>query len=198
MKFCYPLFLLLLSSQLVKAQVDDFPLERIPTFPGGNQNFARYVQKNLKYPEVARLIGINGKLKVQFVVDQDGKIVEVTPKNCIGAGCEAEAVKLLENSPKWIPGIQNGKKVRVGYSVPISFSIEPGKVKMSDLRQSAYGFVFNVKGSLYTIDEAEKLIGKSFQSERVEIAEPFYNYNKIEKLNMPGKKDIYLVIMKSS
>jgi len=211
MKYLYPLVAFLLISQFVKAQTGSSPdtsgnkkervftsIEKVPSFPGGTENFYRYLAKNLRYPDVARLVGINGRLKVSFVVERDGSIAEATPMNCIGAGCEAEAVKLLENSPKWSPGMQNSRPVRVAYSVPITFSTEPRIVKMSELRQSGYGFVFNIKGAMYTIDEAEKILGVQFQSTSVEIAEPFFNYNKIEKFNIRGKKDIYLVIMKSS
>jgi len=211
MKYLYPLVAFILISQLLKAQTDSSPdtsankkgrvftsIEKVPSFPGGTENFYRYLAKNLKYPDVARLVGINGKLRVSFVVDKDGSIIDAAPINCIGAGCEAEAVKLLENSPKWSPGMQNSRPVRVAFSVPITFSSEPRIVKMSELRQSGYGFVFNIKGSLYTIDEAEKILGVQFQSTSVDIAEPFFNYNKIEKFNIRGKKDVYLVIMKSS
>jgi len=173
-------------------------VEQVPQFPGGMENFGRYLSKNLKYPDVARLIGINGKLRLSFVVDRDGSITQAKPLNCIGAGCEAEAVKLLENSPKWNPGIQNNRPVRVAYSIPISFSIDQGKVALKTLRKSNYGFVFNIKGTLYTIDEAEKLIGDSFMSQQVDIAEPFFNYNKISKFDIPGKKEVYLIILKST
>lgn len=177
---------------------DEFLIESRPQFPGGQAGFYRYLTKNLKYPEVAQLVGINGKVRMSFVVEKDGTVSNATAENCIGAGCETEAAKLLENSPKWVPGVQNGKVVRVLFFVPINYSIEEGKVKMKDLRKSGYGFVFNVKGMLYTIDEAEKLIGSSFMSQQVEIAEPFFNYNKIEKFNMPDKKDVYLIILKST
>ena len=175
-------------------------VEQVPEFPGGYQAFSGYLSKNLKYPEVARLIGIDGRLVMTFVVEKNGHIVDATPKNCIGAGCEAEAVRLLEASPVWKPGIQDGKPVRVQYSIPISFSVGKGPqtTDMRDLRSSAYGFVFNIKDTLYTIDEAQKILGKRFPADQIEFAEPFYNYNNIEKFNMPDKKEVYLLIFKKS
>jgi hypothetical protein len=192
MKPTFTIAILLLITCIAKAQE-----EQRPEFPGGMQAFYKYLSKNLRYPEVARLIGINGKLTMSFVVDRDGRITNVTPVNCIGAGCEAEATRLLEASPAWQPGIQDGKPVRVVYAIPIGFVVDQGKVTLKELRASAYGFVFNIKGELYTIDEAEKILGKSFMSDQVEIAQAFFNYNHIQKFEMPDKKEVYLLIFKS-
>jgi protein TonB len=214
MKPFYTLFITLLIAHLSYAQNSSnsdtvekknnhkiiISVEEVPEFPGGIHAFINYLSKNLRYPEVARLIGINGKLNVSFVVDTDGRVTDVTPNNCIGAGCEAEASRLLEMSPTWKPGIQNSKPVRVRYTVPISFSLGQEKVRayMQNLRKSDYGFVFNIKNTLYTIDEAEKILGNSFMSDQIEIAEPFYNYNKVQKFEMPNKKEVYLLILKST
>jgi periplasmic protein TonB len=216
MKRFYLFFIALLVSQLLHAQVavttvkdtatksntqrTFTSIEDVPAYPGGIPAFYKYISKNLHYPEVARLIGLNGKLNVSFVVDTSGKIIDAIPKNCIGAGCEAEAVRLLEASPTWKPGTQNGRPVRVAYSVPINFSVGEGKVTayMGNLRKSDYGFVFNIKGTLYTIDEAEKILGNSFVSDQVQSAEPFYNYNKTSKFDMPDKKEVYLLVFKST
>jgi protein TonB len=189
------------TTQIVNANIpfndDD---EHQPEFPGGYAAFNKYLSKNLKYPEVARLIGIDGRLVVSFVVNKDGRIVQATPENCIGAGCEAEAVRLLEASPTWKPGILDGRPVSVRYTVPINFTIGKGKVTayMANLRKSNYGFVFNIKGVLYTIDEAQKILGDSFPSDKIELAEPFYNYEKIQKFEMPDKKEVYLLIFKTT
>jgi len=175
-------------------------VEQSPEFPGGYEAFSNYLAKNLQYPKVARLIGVNGRLVVSFTVDESGHVINATPRNCVGAGCEAEAVRLLEASPVWRPGIQNGRPVRVQYNVPISFSLGGGPTTtyIGNLRNSKYGFVFNIKGDLYTIDEAEKILGKTFPSDQIEVAEPFYNYNKVEKFEMPDKKEVYLIILKKS
>jgi len=171
-------------------------IDSMPEYPGGYVAFGRYVSRNLKYPPVAQLIGIDGKLVMTFIVEKDGKITSAMPVNCIGAGCEAEATRLLESSIAWKPGVQKGKRVRVQYSVPIIFMIDKGKVTMKDLRSSGYGFVFKIKDALYTIDEAQSVIGKSFRSEDVKIAELFYNTDDEPKFTMPEKKEVYLLTMK--
>ncbi len=68
-------------------------IEKVPAYPGGAEAISRHITQNLKYPEVAKLIGINGRIVISFVIDKQGVVREVTPVNCIGAGCESEAVK---------------------------------------------------------------------------------------------------------
>lgn len=212
MKFAIILFGAVLTAYVATAQVTlnadtgkkqeskkiSIAVEQEPTFPGGYTAFSKYLSKNVRYPDVARLIGINGRVVVTFIVERDGSVSHATPVRCIGAGCESAAVNVVELSPKWKPGIQNGKLVRVAYAVPINFNIDMGKVTMKTLRKSDYGFIFNIKGVLYTIDEAEAIIGKSFMSDQVQIAEPFFNYNNVAKFEMPDKKEVYLIILKSS
>ncbi|MEO3408275.1 energy transducer TonB [Mucilaginibacter sp. CAU 1740] len=171
-------------------------IERVPEFPGGIPALINYIGNSVKYPDVARLIGINGKVVVSFVVDTTGRVTNVMPVNCIGAGCEAEAARVLENSPQWLPGIQNGRPVRVQYSVPINFSVPVGKIYFKDLQKSNYGFVFEIKGRQYTISEAQEILGSGFESDEVQIAEPFFNADHNKKFNIAGKKGVYLVKMK--
>jgi protein TonB len=199
MKYFYILILPLLLTSGVHAQSASdtthyfTAVERNAEFPGGINAFINYISQNLKYPEVARLIGINGKLFLTCVVDTTGNIIDVRTKNCIGAGCEAEAEAVLYNSPKWAPGIQNSRPVRIQYNIPINFNIPKGKVAFKELRKSDYGFIFFIKGKTCSIDEAETLLGRSFESANIEIAEA---YSDEEHYPMPGKKETYLIKMK--
>ncbi|MDB5121136.1 MAG: hypothetical protein JWN56_2354 [Sphingobacteriales bacterium] len=102
-------------------------IEVLPEFPGGILSLSNYISRNLKYPEVAYMLGIGGKVLVEFAVEKDGTVTDVQPKSCIGAGCEAEAVRILNNSPKWKPGIQNSLPVRVMYTLPINFPKTGGR-----------------------------------------------------------------------
>jgi len=85
--------------------------------------FYEYVSKNLKYPSQARRMGVEGKVFVQFVVDKDGSISQVQSIKGIGAGCDEEAVRVLQNAPKWKPGKQRGRPVRVRMVLPITFKL---------------------------------------------------------------------------
>jgi protein TonB len=87
-----------------------------PDFPGGIQKFYDFVSKNYRAPEE----DIKGKIFVQFVVEKDGTLTDIKVMRDLGYGTGAEAIRVLKKSPRWKPGIQNGRPVRVLYSLPIS------------------------------------------------------------------------------
>ena len=94
-------------------------VEKIPDFPGGMQDLYSFVAQNFTAPEAD---GVNGKIYIQFVVEKDGSLSDIKSMRDIGHGTGEEAVRVLKLSPKWIPGEQDGQKVRVQYSLPISIS----------------------------------------------------------------------------
>lgn len=98
-------------------------VEDQPTPDGGMAAFYQYVQKNLKYPAQARRMGIEGKVFVQFVVDKDGSLTEVKAVKGIGAGCDEEAENVIKSAPKWKPGKQRGRAVKVRMILPITFKL---------------------------------------------------------------------------
>ena len=92
-------------------------IEQKPEFPGGMANFYKFVGNNFKAPEEE---GLKGKVLVTFVVEKDGSLTDIKVIRDIGFGTAAEAIRVLRKSPKWSPGEQNGKKVRVQFSLPIT------------------------------------------------------------------------------
>ena len=92
-------------------------IEVKPDFPGGLEKFYKYVANNYRTPEEE---GLKGKVFVTFVVEKDGSLTDIKVIRDIGFGTGKEAIRVLKNSPKWVPGEQNGKKVRVLYSLPIN------------------------------------------------------------------------------
>jgi len=98
-------------------------VEQVPVFPGGMEKFYAYLQKTMRYPAVARENGTQGKVIVSFVCERDGSLTDIHVTRGIGDGCDEEAARVIKASPKWSPGIQNGRPVRVAYSVPISFAL---------------------------------------------------------------------------
>ncbi|HLA55207.1 MAG TPA: energy transducer TonB [Flavobacterium sp.] len=92
-------------------------IEVKPDFPGGLEKFYKYVGNNYKVPEEE---GLKGKVFVTFVVEKDGSLTDIKVVRDIGYGTGAEAIRVLKKSPRWNPGEQNGKKVRVLYSLPIT------------------------------------------------------------------------------
>lgn len=99
-------------------------VEQEPEFPGGMDSLYAWIVRNLSYPEQARKEKITGKVFVTFVVEKDGSIT--TPKilRDIGGGCGAEAIRVVKNMPRWNPGKQRGKPVRVQFNLPINFSLK--------------------------------------------------------------------------
>jgi len=92
-------------------------IEVKPDFPGGIEKFYKYVGNNYRAPEEE---GLKGKVYVTFVVEKDGSLTDIKVIRDIGYGTGQEAVRVLKKCPKWNPGEQNGKKVRVLYSLPIT------------------------------------------------------------------------------
>jgi protein TonB len=99
-------------------------VEQEPTPAGGMPAFYKYLQNNMRYPAVAKENNVQGKVFMQFVVEKDGSLTDVKVIRGIGSGCDQEAIRVLQNAPKWRPGIQNGRPVRVQYNVPISFTLQ--------------------------------------------------------------------------
>ena len=97
--------------------------EKMPVFGKGVADLLRYLAKNIKYPSMARQAGITGIVYVAFVVNKKGEVVDVKILKGIGAGCDKEAIRVVENMPKWKPGKQRGKRVSVKYTLPIRFEL---------------------------------------------------------------------------
>ncbi len=99
-------------------------VEEMPSFPGGEAKLMEYVGKNIKYPQIARETGIQGRVFVGFVVEPDGSISNVKLLRGIGGGCDEEAMRVIKSLPKWKPGKQRGKAVRVSYQIPVFFKLQ--------------------------------------------------------------------------
>jgi len=96
-------------------------VEDQPSYPGGEEARIRYLQENLRYPQMAREAGIQGTVFVTFVVERDGSVTDVRILRGIGGGCDEEAVRVVQNMPRWNPGRQRGQPVRVQFNMPIRF-----------------------------------------------------------------------------
>jgi protein TonB len=99
-------------------------VEEMPSFPGGEAELMKYVGSHIKYPQIARETGIQGRVFVGFVVEPDGSISNVKLLRGIGGGCDEEAMRVIKSLPKWKPGKQRGKAVRVSYQIPVFFKLQ--------------------------------------------------------------------------
>lgn len=99
-------------------------VEKMPSFPGGDAECMRFLNKNIKYPTIAQENGIQGRVILQFVVNRDGSIVDVTVARSVDPYLDKEAVRVVKMMPKWTPGMQRGNPVRVKYTLPVMFRLQ--------------------------------------------------------------------------
>ena len=100
-------------------------VESMPEFPSGQQALFKYLSENVKYPVIAQENGIQGRVICQFVVNKDGSIVDVEVVRSGGdPSLDKEAIRVIKSMPKWKPGKQRGKAVRVKYTVPVNFKLQ--------------------------------------------------------------------------
>ena len=111
------------EEEIVEAEIFKV-VEVMPEFPGGAAKMMEYIQKNMKYPMMARESDIQGRVFVNFVVEPDGSISNVAVLRGIGGGCDEEAVRVVQSMPKWNPGKQRGTAVRCAFTVPIIFKLQ--------------------------------------------------------------------------
>ena len=98
-------------------------VESMPSYPGGEAARIQYLNENIRYPQMARESGIQGRVFVTFVVERDGSVTDVKVLRGIGGGCDEEAIRVIQNMPKWEAGKQRGKPVRVQFNMPILFKL---------------------------------------------------------------------------
>lgn len=96
-------------------------VEQMPEYPGSMQAMIEFLQANMKYPEDAAKQKVEGRVMVQFVVETDGSISDVHVAKQVFPSLDAEAIRVVQAMPKWTPGKEKGKVVRVKYNLPIVF-----------------------------------------------------------------------------
>ena len=111
------------EGSVVQGEVFDV-VEKMPEFPGGQQELMNFLMKNIKYPKEATDKGTQGRVVVQFVVNKDGSVVEPTVVKSVSPELDQEALRVVKMMPKWQPGKQNGEVVRVKYTIPVSFRLQ--------------------------------------------------------------------------
>jgi TonB family protein len=99
-------------------------VDEVPQFPGGDEARTLYIVNSVKYPADALKKGIQGTVYVAFIVEEDGSITNVEVREGIGGGCDEEAMRVISEMPKWIPGKKDGKPVRVQFNIPIKFALK--------------------------------------------------------------------------
>ena len=99
-------------------------VEQMPQFPGGPAALMQFLAQNIRYPEAAHKAGIQGRVIANFVVEKDGSITEGRIVKSVSPELDAEALRVINSMPNWIPGMQNGEAVRVKYTIPVTFQLQ--------------------------------------------------------------------------
>ncbi|HIZ01521.1 MAG TPA: TonB family protein [Candidatus Bacteroides merdipullorum] len=131
-------------------------VEQAPAFPGGPQAMRKFIKENLQYPQIAKENGIEGRVILQFVVDETGQVTDPKVVRSIDPSLDAEAIRLVSSMPRWTPGQQDGKAVAVRYTMPVTFSL--GKDEAQPQKQS----VWAIDGKVVPYEEV-----KAFSSEDI-------------------------------
>lgn len=117
----------------MSAQIEDSTtfnlVEAMPVFPGGEKAMYVWLGENIKYPKDAVKDGIEGKVYVQFIVERDGSVSNIKIARGLSESIDKEAMRAVASMPLWSPGIQEGKPVRVSYTLPILFKLQKKKKK---------------------------------------------------------------------
>lgn len=112
------------SLNYIKIPFNYNDVEVEPSFKGGGADeFSKWVNSRLKYPEIAKENGVQGRVTLQFTVESDGRVTNVRVLRGVDPSLDAEAKRVVRSSPKWKPGMQNGEPVRVTYTFPIIFQL---------------------------------------------------------------------------
>jgi len=102
--------------------------DKMPQYPGGESELLNYIGHNLKYPVIAQVNGIQGKVIIRFVVNKTGKVEKAEIVRSLDPECDKEALRVIKTLPKFIPAEQNGEKVSIYYTLPITFRLDNGKI----------------------------------------------------------------------
>ena len=132
-----------LEFDLVKNNVDEAHkiydvVEKMPEFPGGKEALKSYVASSIKYPAEAEKAGIQGRVHTAFIVEKDGRVTGARAMTSVDPQLDAEALRIIRNMPKWTPGMQDGKPVRVKYLVPVTFRLDGNDKAISFSEDTEY------------------------------------------------------------
>jgi len=181
-------------------------VEEMPQYPGGPQALFKFLSENVHYPAEAEKAGIQGRVIATFVVEKDGSISQPTVVKSVNPLLDAEAIRVISAMPNWIPGKQNGKVVRVKYTVPLSFNLDGGGEEIDHLCRED-GTIVEIdieKGDTTIVKPLFIVDGKVMDGKKVYAINPktierYYMQNgqeAIEKYGDKAKDGVVLITLK--
>ena len=133
------------DSQVIKGEAFDETDKKIydfvsitkqPEYPGGLKKFYEYLSKTIRYPELAQEKNVQGKVFLSFIVEKDGSINDIMVTRGLGSGLDEEAVRVLDESPRWNPGVKDGMAVRVKYNINVNFSLTNDETPKAPVKEA--------------------------------------------------------------
>jgi TonB family protein len=167
-------------------------LETPPKFPGGIAQFYKFLSANIKYPEKAIEANISGNVFVSFTVEKDGALTDIKVNRSLGHGTDEEAKRVLSLSPKWIPGSQLGKTVRVKYNLPIKFARTNKSVNLKGMPA-----INSDKKPLYIVDGEERNDVNAIKPSDILSVNVLKDAGATDKYGEKGKNGVIIITMKS-
>ena len=170
-------------------------VEQMPEYPGGPKALMEFLNNNVQYPAEAEKAGIQGRVIATFVVEKDGSISNAKVVKSVDPLLDAEALRVIGAMPNWKPGMQNGKVVRVKYTVPLSFHLDGGGEEIDHLCRED-GTIVEIdieKGDttivkpLFIVD-GKVMDGKKVYSINPKTIERYYMQNGQEAIDKYGEK----------
>ncbi len=164
---CFPAFLFA-QDKAVSNENNHKPemvmVEKMPEFPGGVDSLMKFIYSNLKYPEQANSNKTEGLCVVNFIVIEDGSIINQKLVDDIGFGCGAEALRVVGMMPNWQPGMQKGEPVKVSYNLPIRFTLDPEQINEEKKAIIDEDPIFNVVDEMPEFPGGEEAIASFIES----------------------------------
>ena len=142
-------------------------VEEMPKYPGGDKAMMKYLSQNIKYPDEAQKQGIEGTVVCRFVVSSTGEVTDVTIVKSLSPETDEEAIRVVKDMPKWIPGKQKGEEVSVYYVLPIRFKLSGNNSPFNTISEIPENVVITVDGEVVSREEFQKISSDKVESVEV-------------------------------
>ena len=175
--------------------------EEMPEFPGGGMSaFMDYIKTNMRYPASAKENGTQGRVTVQFVVDEDGSIKDSKVLRSVDKDMDAEALRLINIMPKWKPGRQKGQPVAVKFTVPVMFRLDDDKLEKTSSANgiTVEGYAGNGKEPLYIVDgkEVTPSVMSALNPDKIERVTVLKDKSATDLYGEEGQNGVVLITLK--
>ena len=173
--------------------------EEMPEFPGGGMSaFMDYIKTNMRYPASAKENGTQGRVTVQFVVDEDGSIKDSKVLRSVDKDMDAEALRLINTMPKWKPGRQKGQPVAVKFTVPVRLDDDKLEKTSSANGITVEGYAGNGKEPLYIVDgkEVTPSVMSALNPDKIERVTVLKDKSATDLYGEEGQNGVVLITLK--